>query len=126
MKKNIGHIPLIIISILMAYCIYTVMISNVVFSYEHYIGLSAIVFSIVTLFVRQTLSKAVTGAVLILGTFSFASFTAIIEYHRIGFSIGDFGVDIKIQYYCLFLLLLFIFLNLDFIKQIFRQKPQVK
>jgi hypothetical protein len=123
MKKNIGHIPLIIISTLMAYCIYTVMISNVVFSYEHYIGLSAVVFSIAALFFKQVISKAVTVIVLILGTFSLAAFTAIIEYHRIGFSFGDFGVDIKVQYYCLFLLLLFIFLNLDFIKQIFRRKP---
>ena len=121
MKQNIGHIPLVIISILMAYCTYTVMVSDVVFSYEHYIGLSAIIFAITALFIKQVISKIITGIVLILGTFSIAAFTAIIEYHRIGFSIADFGVDIKIQYYCLFLLLLFIFFNLDFIKSLFKR-----
>ncbi len=122
MKQNIGYIPLIIISILMAYCVYTVMVSNIIFSYEHYIALGAIILSITALFIKQLVSKIVTIIVLILGTFSFAAFTAIIEYQRIGFSIGGFGVDIKIQPYCFFLLLLFIFLNLDFIKQIFRRK----
>jgi hypothetical protein len=88
MRQNIGHIPLVIISILMSYCIYTVMNSNIIFSYEHYIGLSAIIFAIVALFINQAISKILTGVVLILGTFSIAAFTAIIEYNRIGFSIG--------------------------------------
>lgn len=126
MKQNIGHTPLIIITFLMSYCIYTVTVSNVVFSYEHYIGISVVIFSIVALFIKQMVSKVITGIALILGTFSIAAFTAIIEYHRIGFSIGDFGVDIKIQYYCLFLLLLFIFLNFNFIRSLIKRKERNK
>lgn len=123
MKKYVGYIPLIVISILMSFCIWTVMTTSIVFSYEHYIGLSAIILSLVTAFTMPIISKTITGIVLFLGTFTIAAFTASIRYHRIGFSFGDFGVDIKIQYYCVVLLLAFIFLNLDFLKSIFKRNP---
>ena len=100
------------------------MITDLAFSYEHYIGLTGIVLSIITVFIKPTISKLITGVVLLLGTFSFAAFTAIIEYHRIGFSVEGKGLDIKIQLYSLLLLLLFILLNLDFIKSLFKRKSQ--
>jgi hypothetical protein len=125
MKKNIGYLPLIIISVLMSFCIYKVITSNVIFSYEHYLRIFAIIFSIATLFFKKIISKLITLSILILSTFSFAAFTPIIEYRRIGFSIGDFGIDIKIQSYCLLLLLLFIFLNLDFLKQFFKESSNL-
>jgi predicted membrane channel-forming protein YqfA (hemolysin III family) len=122
MKKYIGNLPLLIIAILMSVCIYTVMTSNLAFSYEHYIGLIGIIFSIFMLFVKPAISKLATGIVLLLGTFSFAAFTSIIEYHRIGFSIEGNGLDIKLQPYCLLILLLFVIFNLDFIKNLFKRK----
>lgn len=121
MKKYIGYIPLVIITILMNYCIYTIMTSDLAFSYEHYIGLVGIILSIITAFIKSIVSKLITGIVLILGTFSFAAFTAIIEYHRIGFSVEGNGLDVKIQPYCLLLVVLFVILNLDFIKTLFKR-----
>lgn len=124
MKKYIGNLPLLIIAILMGGCIYTVMTSNLAFSYEHYIGLIGIILSLVAAFIKPVISKLVTGILLLLGTFSFAAFTAIIEYHRIGFSVEGNGLDVKIQPYCLLLLVLFFLLNMDFIKSLFKRRTQ--
>jgi hypothetical protein len=122
MKKYIENLPLLIIAILMGVCVYTVMTSDLAFSYEHYIGLSGIILSIITVFIKPAISKLATGVLLLLGTFSFAAFTAIIEYHRIGFSVEGKGVDIKLQPYCLLLFILFIILNLEFMKGILKRR----
>jgi hypothetical protein len=94
------------------------------FSYEHYIGLVGIALSFIVVFIKPIASKLITGVLLILWTFSFAAFTAIIQYHRIGFSVEGSGLDIKIQPYCLLLLVLFIVLNFDFVKSILRRRTQ--
>jgi hypothetical protein len=60
--------------------------------------------------------------IIILGTFSQAAFTPIITYHRIGFSNDNFSIDLKIQYYCLFLLFLFILLNLNLVEEISKRR----
>ena len=52
-----------------------------------------------------------TFAALLLGTFSQAAFTPVITRYRFGFTLSGKGLDILIQPYCLFLLLLFIVLN---------------
>lgn len=126
MKKYIGNLPLLIIAILMSVCIYTIMTSDLAFSYEHYIGLTGIILSLVAAFIKPTISKLIAGILLLLGTFSFAAFTAIIEYHRIGFSVEGNGLDIKIQPYCLLLLVLFVILNMDFVKSLFKRRTQTE
>jgi hypothetical protein len=125
MRKYIGHIPLTVIIVLLINAIYRVLVSNIIFSYEHYIGLSGIILSIVLFFIKPIFAKVVTGIVLLLATFSIAAFTPIIEYNRIGVSGKGFGVDIKIQIYCMLLLLLFTLLNLDLGRKLRQDKIKV-
>lgn len=49
MKKIVPYIPFIIITGLMLYSIYTVRTSNIIFSYEHYIGLVLILIDLISL-----------------------------------------------------------------------------
>lgn len=124
MKKNIGYIPLVIITVLMCYCIYTVMTTNIAFQSKHYIGIIVILISMGALFFNQSISKGVTLFGLIGATFNFIAFTPIIDFFTIGGSIEGKGLDINVQPYSLLILLLFILLNLDFIKSIFKRRTQ--
>ncbi len=121
MKKNIGHIPLAVISILMFYCIYTVMTTNIALQTKHYIGIIVILISFGALFFNKSISKWVILFGLIGATFNFIAFTPIIDFFTIGGSIEGKGLDINVQPYSLLILLLFILLNLDFIKSIFKR-----
>jgi hypothetical protein len=122
MKKYIGQIPLIIIICLMIYSIYTVSTTNIAFSYEHYMGFAVIVISTIVIFFNSTFSKIFTGIGLLGGVFSLVAFTPTINYYRIGYTVNRNGMDIKIQMYCVLLFLLFIILNFDFLKSLFKRK----
>jgi hypothetical protein len=78
------------------------------------------------LFFNTNGSKWVTVIGLVAATFNYAAFTPVIDFLTIGGSVGGKGADIEIQHYSLLLLLLFIILNMDFIKSIFRRKPLTK
>jgi hypothetical protein len=122
MKKIAPHLPLVIITGLMIYSIYVVSTGNIVFSYEHYIGLALILLSIATFRYSPFVSRAATFFALFLGTFSQAAFTAVITRYRMGYTIGGKGLDIILQPYCLLLLILFMVLNWGFFKNNFRKK----
>ena len=122
MKKYIGQIPLIIIICLMIYSIYTVSTTNIAFSYEHYMGFAVIAISIIGMFFNVTFSKIFTGVGLLGGVFSLVAFTPTINYYRLGYSVNKNGMDVKIQLYCVLLFLLFIILNRDFLKSVFKRK----
>ncbi|WP_143097817.1 hypothetical protein [Chitinophaga sp. CF118] len=114
MKKS--YIPLIIITGLMIHSLYQVGTSNRAFTYPHYLGLILILISLVFLKLKIVISKLATFLALLLGTFSQAAFTTTIYRFRIGGSIEDRGFDILIQPLCLGLLILFIVLNISFVK----------
>ena len=124
MRKYIGYLPLVIITCLMVNCIYVVNTTNIVFQTKHYVGLIAIVVSIDMIFFNPIGSKWATVLGLIAATFNFAAFTPIIDFLTIGGSVEGKGADIEIQHYSLLLLLLFIFLNLEFIKSLFKRRSQ--
>jgi hypothetical protein len=122
MKKWIGHIPLLIISILMIYCVGIVMTSMISLSYEHYIGFIGLFLSILLSFIRPRLGKFLTAILLILGTFVFAAFTPVINYHTFWYRSGETELSINVQPYCVLLFILFVLLNIDFIKSLRRKK----
>lgn len=124
MKKNIRYIPLLLITTLMCYCVYIVMTTNIALQLKHYIGIAVILISIGALFFNSLISKWTTLLGLIGATFNFVAFTPIIDFLTIGGSIEGKGIDINVQPYSLLILLLFIFLNLEFIKSIFKRKTQ--
>ncbi|CAL1519028.1 hypothetical protein MMC2321_02773 [Chitinophaga sp. MM2321] len=99
----------------MMYSIYVVGTSGIIFSYEHYIGFVLILIGLVSLRFSPLINKLDTFFALLLGTFSQAAFTPIITRYRFGFTIEDKGLDIVIQPYCLFLMMLFIILNWRFL-----------
>lgn len=121
MKKIVSHIPLIIITGLMVYSVYIVETSDVIFSYEHYIGGVLILISLVLLRYSVVISKLTTFLAIFLSVFSQAAFTPVISRYRLGFTIEGIGLDILIQLYCLFLLVLFIILNRSFLMGIIRK-----
>lgn len=114
MKKIVSYTPFIIITGLMTYSIYTVGTSNIIFCYEHYIGLVLILIGLISLWYRLAVNMIATFFALLLGVFSQAAFTPIITRYRFGFTIEGKGLDIVIQPYCLFLMVLFIILNWSF------------
>lgn len=114
MKKS--YIPLIIITGLMIHSLYQVGTSNKAFSYPHYLGLILILISLVFLIFNIIISKLATFLALLLGTFSQAAFTTTIYRYRIGGTIEGRGFDILIQPLCWALLILFIVLNISFLK----------
>jgi hypothetical protein len=123
MKKKVSYIPLITITGLMTYSIYIVETSDIDFSYEHYIGLVLILISWGLMKYSVVISKLATFLALFLGVFGQAAFTPAISRYRIGFTIAGIGLDILIQPICLFLIVLFIILNWDFIKGAIRSNP---
>ncbi|WP_291912689.1 hypothetical protein [Chitinophaga sp. CB10] len=111
MKRIISSLPLAVIFCLMVYTIYVVSTTNIIFSYEHYIGLTLIVFAIVALPFSRKASTIATFVALLLATFSIAAFTPIISRVRLGYTINGRGLDLVLQPYCILLLVLFLIFN---------------
>lgn len=120
MKKTLPYIPFIIMVSLMAYSIYTLQTSNIIFSTKHYIGLGLVSIALIALLFNAFINKAATFLALVLATLGLAAFTPAITTYRFGFTIGGKGPDMVIQPYCLFLLVLFILLNRPFFARIFK------
>lgn len=125
-KNCFQQIPLLIITVLMCNCVYTVLTTNIAFQWKHYIGIIIILISILFLFFHfPRITKWVTLIGLIGATFNLVAYTAIIDYATLGGSIKGKGIDIIFQPYSLMILFLFIFFNLDFIKSIINKRPEL-
>ena len=105
----------------MVYSIYTVGTSDIIFSYEHYVGLALILVGLISLWYSLSVNMIATFFALFLGIFSQATFTPIITRYRFGFTIEGKGLDIVIQPYCLFLIGLFIILNWSFFRKMIKR-----
>ncbi|MBV8256059.1 MAG: hypothetical protein JO154_25915 [Chitinophaga sp.] len=116
MKNLLSYLPLLFITCLMSYSIYVVLTTNIIFSYEHYIGLTVILIALISMPFSRLINRISTLSVLVLGSFSQAAFTPIISRTRLGLAIGHFSIEIVIQRYCIILLILFIILNWGWIK----------
>jgi hypothetical protein len=87
--------------------IWTVATTNIIFSYEHYIGLTLLVVLAVLLIKQHRLGVLSLGLTLLLGLFKVLSYSAVITFHSFGGSInGHSSPEIKIQ--AIFLLWLII------------------
>ncbi len=104
----------------MAYSIYTVATSNIIFSIKHYIGLGLIAIALIGLMFNVLISKVATFSALVLATFGLAAFTPTVTIYSFGFTTNGKGIDLVVQPYCLFLMLLFILLNRQFFAGIFK------
>ena len=109
-KYWLDFIPLIILTGYVVILIWTVATTNIIFSYEHYIGLILFVIIAGLLFKQHKLGVLVLGLTLLLGLFKVLSYSPVIIFHSFGGSInGHSSPEIKIQsIFLLWLLIHFI------------------
>jgi hypothetical protein len=94
----LDYLPLLILTVYATILIWTIAITNITLSYEHYIGFALLVITIVLFSNKHKLGVIFLGFTLILGLFKVLSYSAIIDYYRIGGSIiGNSSGDITIQ-----------------------------
>lgn len=124
MKNLLSYFPLLVITALMLYSVYSVGTSDLIFSYEHYLALVFIFASWLSWRFNVIISKLSTLLVLILAVFSQAAFTPVILRHRIGYTINGHGFDILLQPYCVLLLVFFLIVNRRFLRSIFKAQSK--
>jgi hypothetical protein len=100
-------VPLIILTVYAIILIWTVATTNIIFSYEHYIGIALLVITTGFFIKRHKLGVLLLGMTLLPGLFKILSYSAVVTSHSYGGSInGHSSPEIKIQ--AVFLLWLFI------------------
>lgn len=97
-KYYLDFVPIVILTIYTIILIWTVATTNIIFSYEHYIGLTLLVIT-AGLFVKyHKLGVLSLGLTLFLGLFKVLSYSAMITYHSYGGSINGYSSpEIRIQ-----------------------------
>jgi hypothetical protein len=97
-KYWLDFIPLLILTVYVVILIWTVSTTNIIFSYEHYIGLTLYVIATGLLIKIHKLGVLVLGVTLLLGVFKVLSYSAVIIYHSYGGSLNGYSSpEIKIQ-----------------------------
>jgi len=106
-KYLLDLVPLIILTVYTIILVWTVATTNIIFSYEHYIGLTLLL-TTAGIFIKQhKLGVLSLGLTLLLGLFKVLSYSPVISYYVVGGSInGHSSSKIKIQ--AIFLLWLLI------------------
>jgi hypothetical protein len=109
-KYLLDFVPFLILIIYTIILIWTVATTNIVFSYEHYIGLTLLVLTATFFIKRHKLGVLLLGLTLLLGLFKVLSYSAIIISSSYGASINGYSSpEIKIQaFFPLWLLIHFI------------------
>lgn len=109
-KNLLDFVPLIILIVYAIVLIWTIMTTNIIFSYEHYIGLTLLGITTGLFLRRHKLGVLLLGLTLLLGLFKIVSYSAVITFHSFGGSInGRSSPEIKIQgIFLLWLLIHFI------------------
>ena len=109
-KYFLDFAPFFILIIYTVVLIWTVATTNIIFSYEHYVGFTLLFFIAGLFIVRHKLGVLLLGLTLILGLFKVLSYSATITFSSYGASInGHSSPEIKIQaFYPLWLLTHFI------------------
>jgi hypothetical protein len=110
---------LIILTVLILHCLFIIATTDIIFSFEHYTGIAIVCVGWLALIFNQVWSHLIVTIGLLISTFTIAAYTPEISYYRLGFSINNFGFDVKIQFYCLLLLILHISFNYKPLKMIF-------
>jgi hypothetical protein len=109
-KYWLDFTPLLILAVYVVALFWTVSTTNIIFSYEHYTGLTLFVIIFGLLIMKHKLGVLVLGLTLVLGLFKVLSYSAIIIFHSYGGSLNGFSSpEIKIQsVFILWLLIHFI------------------
>ena len=109
-KILLDFTPLFILVFYAITLIWTVTTTNIIFSNEHYIGLTLLVITVGSFIKRHKFGVIVLGSTLFMGLFNVLSFSAVITIHSFGGSInGHSSPEIKIQgIFILWLLIHFI------------------
>jgi hypothetical protein len=111
-KYFLDLVPFAIQTICLANLLWTIATTNIIFSYEHYIGLTLFLFTGGLLLKRHKLGVLILGLTLLLGLFKVVSYSPIIISHSFGGSLGGYtSPEVKIQ--AIFLLWLFIHIILS-------------
>jgi hypothetical protein len=97
-KNLLDFIPLIALTIYAIVLIWTVATTNIIFSYEHYIGLTLLVITAGLFIKRHKLGVLLLGFTMLLGLFKVLSYSAVITFNSFGGSLnGHSSPEIKIQ-----------------------------
>ena len=122
-KKILLLIPLIIISGLLIYCWTTIMLTDRIPSWQHYLALGFFVAVVILFFKSFTKAALALGLYLLLATFNFFSMTA--DINDTWFIIG--GIELPhFQSMGLGLLVLFLILNYDTLVNIYLDYKEAK
>jgi len=97
-KYYLDFVPIVILSVFAIILIWTVSTTNILFSYEHYVGLTLLVITLGLFVKHHKLGVLSLGLTLFLGLFNVLSYSAKITYHVYGGSInGNSSPEIRIQ-----------------------------
>jgi len=97
-KFYLDFVPIVILTVYTIILIWTVATTNIIFSYEHYIGLTQLLITAVLFVKHHKLGVLSLGLTLLLGLFKVLSYSAVITFLSFGGSInGHSSPEIKIQ-----------------------------
>lgn len=109
--KLAKHIPLIILSITVLYCIYVAATTNVQFMGKHYWGVGFVAASLSALLINERMSRCIIGITLLLGLFNIIAFTPSIRFYSLGIKINGVTAGLELQRFSLLVSVLFVVLN---------------
>jgi len=122
-KKILLSIPLAIIAGLLTYCWATILSTDTLAGWRHYVGLALFIVLIVLYFKSYKLALAGTGIYLLLATFNVLSMKAVISTSWL--RIGSIETP-PVQGLSLVLLLLFFILNFDALSDMYLDYKESK
>ncbi|NIG56234.1 hypothetical protein F3J22_22300 [Chitinophaga sp. Cy-1792] len=111
-KSSLQYIPLAIMTLAIGYSIYTILTTNILLAGKHYWGIFFVLASIVAIVLNRKTGKVVTLITLLAGALNLIAFTPVITAYTFGFSVNNNGLDLKVQPFSLWVLLLFIVINI--------------
>ena len=122
LKYLLDFIPLFILSSNAIKVSWKVATTNIVFSNEHYTGLTLLIITFILLLIKHRIGVLSLGFVIILGVFKIVSYSAPMEYLSFGGSVNGYGLQvIKIQAIFILWLLIHLLVSLRHYKGIFQK-----
>ncbi|MFN5135841.1 MAG: hypothetical protein ACK5DG_11045 [Chitinophagaceae bacterium] len=122
LKYLLDFIPLFILSSNAIKVSWKVATTNIVFSNEHYTGLTLLIITFILLLIKHRIGVLSLGFVIILGVFKIVSYSAPMEYLSFGGSVNGYGLPvIKIQAIFILWLLIHLLVSLRHYKGIFQK-----
>jgi hypothetical protein len=111
LENKIGFLPIMIICLFLLRLLLIVYSTEILLDREHWFAISGISVCILLYFIKIKYGSTFLLLLLVLGMFNVIAFTPTISSYIIGFSIGSFSLDIRVQLFSLVMLSFFILTN---------------